>query len=350
MSGNTEPTSNSVKFAPMPMSALLANLMPLTQSQSPDDSYTSADDSDDSTGLTVAPKSSPLKPAKKEISTPSCNPTRPKESKACSSEKKVSLNEHNKENSDPSNQTYPNKQSIISNSAQRITITNPYPSSEIKKRCALTTHYNNPRVTPSSISYAVKKTPEMKPPSSTNKMKTGTPKIKSGIRKFTPGSAKNSNKKMPAQNIMQNRDKVRCELFTKKDDPDNKPDNVQCVPPAPETPVNRKPMPTSYAATPSYPQVPMAGNHKVLFKTTNIKDKKYMFIKKLGVGGSSEVYKVGEYVYSWIDFRTNRLIVGDSFVVGVNVTLHIFFRCLKNTKILFYLLNTMMPYGNQYFL
>lgn len=325
MSGNTEPTSNSVKFAPMPMSALLANLMPLTQSQSPDDSYTSADDSDDSTGLTVAQKSSPRKPAKKEFSTPSCNLTRPKEIKACSSEKKVALKEHNKENSDKiwtSNQTYPNKQSIISNNAQRITITNPYPSSEVKKRCVLTTPNNNPRVTPSSISSAVKKTPEMKPPSSTNKMKTGTPKIKSGIRKFTPGSAKNSNKKMPAQNIMQTRDKVRCELFTKKDDTDSKPDNVQCVPPVPVTPVNRKPMPTSYAATPSYPQVPMSGNHKVLFKTTNIKDKKYIYIKKLGVGGSSEVYKVGEFVCSWIDMCTNRLIVG-SFVVGVKIALHI---------------------------
>ncbi|XP_026323929.1 serine/threonine-protein kinase MPS1-like isoform X2 [Hyposmocoma kahamanoa] len=296
MSGNTEPTSNSVKLAPMPMSALLANLMPLTQSQSPDDSYTSADDSDDSTGLTVAQKS-PRKPVKKEFSTPSYKATQPKEIKECSSEKKVALSERNKENSDKiwtSNQTYPNKQSIISNSAQKIIVPNPYPSSEVKKRGVLMTHNNNPRIIQSNISSAVKKTPEMKPPSSTNKIKTSTPKFKSGIRKFTPGSAKNSNKKTQAQNLIQNRDKVRCELFTKKDDLENKPENSQCLAPVPVTPVNRKPLPTSYAATPSYPQGPMSGSHKVLFKTTSIKDKKYMFIKKLGVGGSSEVYKVLE--------------------------------------------------------
>lgn len=299
MSGNTEPTSNSVKFAPMPMSALLANLMPLTQSQSPDDSYSSADDSDDSNGLTVAQKSSPQKTVKKEFSTPSFKPTQLKEIKGCSSGKKTVLNEHNKENSDKiwtSNQTYPNKQSIVSNSVHKNTVTNPYPGSMVKKRSALMTHNDNPRITHTNMSSAVKKTPEMKPPSSTNKMKTGTPKIKSGIRKFTPGSAKNSNKKTPVHNVIQNRDKVRCELFTKKDpDRENKPEDLQCLAPEPETPVNRKPMPTSYAATPSYPQVPMSSNHKVLFKTTCIKDKKYMFIKKLGVGGSSEVYKVCEF-------------------------------------------------------
>lgn len=293
MSGNTEPTSNSVKFVPMPISALLPNLMPLTQSQSPDDSYTSADDSDDSTGLTVAPKPSPRKLIKKEFSTPSYKPTQPK---AFASEKKIVHNEHNKENSDQiwtSNQTYPNKQSIISNSAHK-TVTNPYPNSEVKKRSALMPLNNDPIITQTSISSAVKKTPEMKPPSSTNKMKTVTPKIKSGIRRITPGSAKNSNKKTPVHNIIQNRDKVRCELFTKKDEPENRPENIQPLAPVPETPVNRKPMPSSYAATPSYPQVPMSGNPKVLLKTITIKDKKYMFIKKLGIGGSSEVYKVCE--------------------------------------------------------
>lgn len=295
MSGNTEPTSNSVKFAPMPMSALLANLIPLNQTQSPDDSYTSADDSDDSAGLTVAQKS-PRKPVKKEFSTPTYQATQPKETKACSSEKKVTLGDHNKENSDniwTSNQTYPNKQSIVSNSGHKITIPNPYPSSEVKKRSALISHNNNPRIIQSNISSVVKKTPDMKPPSSTNKIKTSTPKIKSGIRKFTPGS-KNSNKKTPVHNKIQNRDKVRCELFTKKDEPESKPEPMQCLPPVPATPVNRTPMPTSYEATPSYPQVPMSGNQKVLFKTTSIKDKKYMFIKKLGVGGSSVVNKVGE--------------------------------------------------------
>lgn len=298
MSGNTQPTSNSIKYAPMPMSALLANLMPLTHSQSHDDSYTSADDSDDSSGVTVAHKSSPRnKPVKTEVSTPSHKPSQPKEAKAFDSEKEIELNEHNKENSYKiwtSNQTYPNKQSFLSNSTQKTTVTNPYPSSEVKKRSALMTHNNVPRITHTSISSAIKKTPDMKPPNSTNKMRSGTPKIKSGIRKFTPGSAKNSNKKTPVHNILQNREKVRCELFTKKEDPQNKPENKSTVPPVPATPVHRIPMPTSYVATPSHPQGPISGSHKVLFKTTSIKDKKYMFIKKLGVGGSSEVYKVGE--------------------------------------------------------
>lgn len=301
---NTEPTTNSVKFAPMPMSALLANLMPLTQSQSPDDSYTSVDDSDDSTGPTVEQKQSPRRSVKKDSSTP-YKPTKPKNVNACGSEKKIPDAYHNKKNSDKiwtSNQTYPNKQSIISNSAHKNTVTNPFPSSEVKKRSLLMLHDNNLRVTQTGLSSTVKKTPEIKPPSSTNKTKTATPKIKSGIRRFTPSSAKTSNKKTPMHNVVQNRDRVRCELFTKKDDTDNKLD-VQAL--VPETPVNRKPMPATYVATPSYPQVPMGGNHKVLFKTTIIKDKKYMYIKKLGVGGSSEVYKVSEVIMYLFNFGHN---------------------------------------------
>ncbi|CAH2068187.1 unnamed protein product, partial [Iphiclides podalirius] len=156
----------------------------------------------------------------------------------------------------------------------------------------------------SIIGSASKRTPDVsKPPN--QKTKTATPKIKSGIRKYTPGSSRKSQKKAP---ILQNRDKVRCELFSQnpeKSDVPTKPEQMLApapMPPAPapvqvpvpETPLNRKQMPASYAATPSYPQGVIGNSSKILFKTTSIKDKKYMFIKKLGTGGSSEVYKVLE--------------------------------------------------------
>ncbi|XP_049885506.1 dual specificity protein kinase TTK [Pectinophora gossypiella] len=297
MSGNTESTSNSIKFAPMPMSALLANLMPLqTQQDSPDNSDGSEDESDNSTGKTVAKKPSSPVLIKKEFSTPSLKISHPKDIKAFASEKKITNHDNNKENSDDiwsSNQTYPSKENIISQSAHKNVVSNPYPSSEVKKRSVLMAHDNNARLLQSITNSTHKKTPEAaKPPSSSIKMKTVTPKIKSGIRKFTPGSGRQSSKKTPMNSVIQNRDKVRCELFTKSKN--DEPARSEALVPVPETPMNRKPLPASYAATPSYPQGVVGGNSKILFKTTSIKDKKYMFIKKLGTGGSSEVYKVLE--------------------------------------------------------
>ncbi|KAJ2946712.1 hypothetical protein O0L34_g12770 [Tuta absoluta] len=298
MSGHTESTSNSMKFAPMPMSALLANLMPLeSQPDSADNTDESGDESDDSCGKTVAHKpSTPV--IKKEFSTPSLKCiSHPKEIKAFASEKKITPKDHNKENNDDawsSNRTYPNKDSLITQNSHNNQVSSAYPSSEAKKRSVLMPHNSNARIVPSSVSSAIKKTPDkMRPPNSSQKLKTATPKIKSGIRRFTPGSGRSSAKKTPLHTVIQNRDKVRCELFGQnpKDEPP-KPD-----PPVlahPETPMNRKPMPASYAATPSYPHGNLGGNSKILFKTTSIKDKKYMFIKKLGTGGSSEVYKVLE--------------------------------------------------------
>ncbi|KAI5631910.1 protein kinase domain-containing protein [Phthorimaea operculella] len=283
----------------MPMSALLANLMPLeSQPDSADNTDDSGDESDDSCGKTVAHKpSTPV--TKKEFSTPSLKCiSHPKEIKAFASEKKITPKDHNKENSDDvwsSNRTYPNKDSLNSqNSHNNKQVSNAYPSSEAKKRSVLMPHNSNARIVHSSVSSAIKKTPDkMRPPNSSQKLKTATPKIKSGIRRFTPGSGRTSAKKTPLHTVIQNRDKVRCELFGQnpKDEP-AKPDAPVVA--HPETPMNRKPMPASYAATPSYPQGNLGGNSKILFKTTSIKDKKYMFIKKLGTGGSSEVYKVLE--------------------------------------------------------
>ncbi|XP_026728847.1 dual specificity protein kinase Ttk [Trichoplusia ni] len=303
MSGNSESTSNSIKFAPMPMSALLANLMPLNNvSDSPDSSFSSADDSDNSFGQTVAKKPSPMKKINKDFFTPTVKP-KPKDIKAFASEKKVSYNEHDKENSKdyswaPS-QTCPAKENPIMQSAHKSVNlnSNVNPSSEMKKRSILMQQNANTRMPNSTL----KKTPEAaKVHNSGQKLKTATPKMKSGIRKFTPGSNKQSHKKTPQKALIQNRDRVRCELFTQnpaKDEGMCPPPRVESAPvpvPVPETPQNRKAMPASYVATPSYPQGVVNNNSKILFKTTSIKDKKYMFIKKLGVGGSSEVYKVLE--------------------------------------------------------
>jgi hypothetical protein len=131
------------------------------------------------------------------------------------------------------------------------------------------------KILPNKTSSTIKRTPDVNNiPNSSQKTKTATPKIKSGIRKFTPGSARKSQKKTPQKAMIQNRDKVRCELFTQnqsKDEVIPPPRHEPTPTPVPETPLNRKPMPASYAATPSYPQVPMEGT-----------------------GGSSEVYKVSE--------------------------------------------------------
>ncbi|XP_063394116.1 dual specificity protein kinase TTK-like [Cydia fagiglandana] len=68
---------------------------------------------------------------------------------------------------------------------------------------------------------------------------------------------------------------------------------------------------TSVAATPSQPAGPKS-SAKIQFKTINIKGKKYMVIKKLGAGGSSEVFKVleistsNEYAVKCVDLATDR--------------------------------------------
>ncbi|XP_048004557.1 dual specificity protein kinase Ttk-like isoform X2 [Leguminivora glycinivorella] len=65
------------------------------------------------------------------------------------------------------------------------------------------------------------------------------------------------------------------------------------------------------AATPSQPAGPK-NTGKIQFKTINIKGKKYMFIKKLGTGGSSEVFKVleistsNEFAVKCVDLATDR--------------------------------------------
>lgn len=306
MSGNRESTSNSIKFAPMPMSALLANLMPLQNSaNSRDTSFSSADESDNSIGETVAKRPSPETKKTKEFFTPRVKPL-PKDIKAFASEKKIAYNDQDKENSSENwlvNQTYPAKEKIIQ-SVHKNENSNVNPSSQHKKRNVLMPQNN---INIKSQNACIKKTPEaVKVPNNAQKVKSATPKIKSGIRRFTPSSVKQSHKKTPQKATLQNRDRVRCELFTQNQQkeelpapaipPAPRPEPIVQVP-APETPMNKKPMPASYAATPSYPQGPLSNNSKVLFKTTNIKDKKYMFIKKLGVGGSSEVYKVSVYLY-----------------------------------------------------
>lgn len=315
MSGNTESTSNSIKFAPMPMSALLANLMPFKNAeQSPDASMSSGDETDNSFGETVSKKPSPAKKINKDFFTPTVKP-KPKDIKAFASEKKFIYNEHDKENNLHDcwapHQTHPAKENhnnIIQNAHKSIS-SNAYPNSdaksdvytnsEAKKRSVLMQQNNSNMRSQSSC---IKKTPEVvKVQNSSQKLKSATPKIKSGIRRFTPGS-KQSQKKTPQKAVIQNRDRVRVELFTQnpsKDEPQCPPPRAEPAPvPVPETPLNKKAMPASYVATPSYPQGAVNNNLKKLFKTTIIKDKRYMFIKKLGVGGSSEVYKVSQICHT----------------------------------------------------
>lgn len=299
MSGNTESTSKSTKFAPMPMATLLANLMPLQKETCSDVSFTSADEdeSDDSTGETVANKPAPLKNSNKEFLTPVVK-GQPKET-VFISEKKINYQDINKENWDWSakNQTHPSKDRRV-NVIKSENKETSYPGSDLKKRNILTPRTDN-------IKYANlvhKKTPEIhvQVHGSVQKTKTITPVIKPGIRKFTPGSASKSQKKTP-QKLITQRDRVRCELFTQnqsKDEPcppvlQQSTNNTS----VPETPLNKKPIPATYVATPSYPQGVLGNASKVSFKTITMKDKKYMFIKKLGIGGSSEVYKVNIYPY-----------------------------------------------------
>ncbi|KAL4703778.1 hypothetical protein ACJJTC_002913 [Scirpophaga incertulas] len=293
MSGNTESTANSAKFAPMPMSALLANLMPLqTSVDISDASCSSGDDSDNSCVETVAKKLSPCR-LNNGFRTPNTRHTSDIIKYASERKNTITNHDHDKENlkDDLSNHTYPYKDNNIFHSVQKGIVTT---TSEVKSRPVLMPHNNN-RLVSGKVNSVVKRTPEIaKAPSSSQKAKIATPKIKSGIRRFTPNSTRQSHKKA----VIQNREKVKCELFTQKqskDDVHSGNHQQELAPgPVPETPVNRKQMPVSSAATPSYPQGAVGNNSKILFKTTNIKDKKYLFIKKLGTGGSSEVYKVLE--------------------------------------------------------
>ncbi|PZC79603.1 hypothetical protein B5X24_HaOG216127 [Helicoverpa armigera] len=287
---NTEPTANSITFTPKPMSALLANLMPLRYAADTPDSSFSEEDSENSSDETVK-KPSPEKKLSKNFFTPNLK-QKPKDIKAFASEKKSTYNEHDKENVNDKcvpHQTFPSKQNFHIPSSRNNVNSNVYPTSEAKQRVLLPQDSR----TQNSCS---KKTPEAK--------KSATPKIKSGIRRFTPGSKQ---KKTPQKALILNRDKVRVELFSQNppvEEPRCPPPRAEPAPappapvpapaPVPETPLNKRVMPPSYMATPSYPQGVVNNNSKVLFKTTRIKDKKYMFLKKLGVGGSSEVYKVLE--------------------------------------------------------
>ncbi|XP_023950195.1 dual specificity protein kinase TTK [Bicyclus anynana] len=301
MNGNTESTSNSIKFAPMPMSALLANLMPVeTQPDTPDSSFTT-DESEEDSFREIATSRTPVLKKNKSSTPQHKNIKTLKNIKSFASERKISTNNHNKENSGdikkPQQLLFTKDRDVLSNVQKQMTPA--YPNSESKKRNVLMPQKTNSYVPVKQSIPVLKTTPEpAKVPNSGQKLKTGTPTIKTGIRKYTPGSGRHSQKKTPLQTVIQNREKVRCELFRQaqhKDDP------AEAVPishpaPVPETPSN-KPVPQSYAATPSYPQgIPgnIPNNSKVLFKTTSIKDKKYMYIKKLGTGGSSEVYKVLE--------------------------------------------------------
>lgn len=319
MNGNTESTSNSIKFAPMPMSALLANLMPLeSQADSPDSSYTT-DDSDDSF-REIATSKTPV-PKKTKSSTPQYKST--KTMKSFASERKIYTNDSNKENTEvKKKQTFlfTKDRDVLSNVQKQ---TPPVANLDVKKRNVLMPQQNNSQLPVSvkqSVNTVTKRTPDSKITGSAQKLKTGTPTIKSGIRKFTPSSGRYSQKKTPLQTVIQNREKVRCELFRhnqQKEEPVEPPpvSSVKSVP-VPETPSNKQ-VPASYAATPSYPQgIPgnIPNNSKVLFKTTSIKDKKYMYIKKLGTGGSSEVYKVNKVHYgkcsnSTVETQLTRTIV-----------------------------------------
>ncbi|XP_045541731.1 dual specificity protein kinase Ttk-like [Papilio machaon] len=377
MTENTESNINSIKLAPMPMSALIANLWPLqTQDFTPDSSFSSCD-SDDSDCETIATKS----PNVPKYTTPT---TKLKPTNNYTSDKKLrSTNKENTfENWLKSNKTYPNKENRIIQSVNENAKLYQGPSKETAKRSALIPQQTNIQ-TQEKIGTAIKKTPEILKQQQQQKLKSATPKIKSGIRHFTPGSSRKSQSKTLIQNVIQNKkDKVRCELFSSdqnKDEVQTKPSqraahlfatpapgpaapqtpaavsapssvvistpvvtsvpvstavsSVVSVPgsaavsipvlgslpnpvsapvstpisasvskqisvpipaPVPETPLNRTLMPVACVPTPSYPEGIKAYNTKVTFNTIQVKDKKYLLLKKLGVGGSSEVYKVVE--------------------------------------------------------
>lgn len=301
MSGNTESSSNTIKFAPVPMSALLANLMSHQTDDTPDSSYTT-EDSDSSFNELVS-KNSDLKTKINSNSTPQYKIPKSITSFPC--ERQSSHKDDNKENNDDSLQERRNKESQSACQPPKSYLSPITDQSNKKQKSNLVLlplTSTNSKISLSKLDPpAFKNTPDVKS-HSMRKTKIVTPVIiKCGIRKFTPSSAKHSQKKTPLLEVLHNRDKVRCELFGKRQQNDPPPPDLPSISipasvPVPETPVNRKPMPASYIATPSYPQGVIVNNgpnnSKILFKTTIIKDKKYMFIKKLGIGGSSEVFKV----------------------------------------------------------
>ncbi|VVD02590.1 unnamed protein product [Leptidea sinapis] len=298
MSGNTESTANSIKFVPMPMSALLANLELIeNQAESPDTSFT-ADNKESPFSDTVAKK---CNDEVKTIRTRTPQLKISKDIKTFSSERK-GVKDFNKENTGDNLESY-RPSNKMCKSSQKLSIFRSYTDENCKDINVLAPNNTNNIIPENKSNSTVRKpspmvAPVAKAPNSIQKTNATTPKIKSGIRKFTPGSAKHSNKKTPKLLVLQNREKVRCELF--RQNQEREEDSAPSAPapacvPVQDTPLNSKVLPPSYAATPSYPQGKAGPNNsKVLFKTTSIKNKKYMFIKKLGAGGSSEVYKVLE--------------------------------------------------------
>ncbi|GBP08241.1 hypothetical protein EVAR_78735_1 [Eumeta japonica] len=310
MNTNAESSSSS-KFTPLPIAALMPSLIPLMRAaESPDSSYISVEDEENSF-VDTKRKTSILKEHVKD----------PHNKQSESSKQKNELwsetfKTENKENTNSDNLfntvTYPNKNSIKQVNVKEC-IDIPCPKSEIKKRSvhlplnqihsSTKREFINKYVIPERNEHGTiqKQTPDVVKNFSSNnqKIKTPTPKIKSGIRKFTPGSGHRNQCRTPLKlTTNQNKESMRC-LF-----PDSKHkveligqsvlQKQEPVQPIIATPLNRKPLPSGYAATPSYPQGAVGNHSKISFKTTNIKGKNYMYIKKLGTGGSSEVYKVLE--------------------------------------------------------
>lgn len=318
MSDHTKPKSNNANYEPMPMSVLLAKLLPLQTPDSASSSYSSIDDSDDSASEATSKNPTPKTVRENQIP----HTEQPKKTslfttpkpgyltsvKKFSSEKKYSRKDCNKENycSHSSNLTFPSKDE--KDSVSKNLLGSERSKSEVKK---LVPHHN------SNTLESHKRTPVIsKAPQSSQKSKPLTPIIKSGIRRFTPGSGHRSQKKTPTKlPLNANKESAKC-LF-----PENSshgeyqkyhpPPSREVVRPVPETPLN-KATPVPYAATPSYPQGVVGNDSKMMLKTTAIKGKRYIYIKKLGIGGSSEVYKVievgtsCEYAVKCVDLATDK--------------------------------------------
>lgn len=212
MSDHTKPNTASMKFTPMPMSTLLA-MLPLQSKESSDDSnYTSEEDEQDSFSAKTVAENTVIK--EKDVLLPNQindhkeilpSTPKPKENpKIFASEKKFIIKkEHNKENFDQSLRTYPNR----NNDNQKCLLR----TSEVKKPSALRMHPNfqSKKVEPPF------KSPDVKVLLSSQKSKPSTPKIKSGIRRFTPGSTHRSQKKTPLKLIPSsiNKESVRCKIY-----------------------------------------------------------------------------------------------------------------------------------------
>lgn len=221
MSGNTEPTSNSMKFTPVPISQLLANLKPIQGFGSADSSYTSLDDSEDSFLAETVVKTPSSKSPKdtnlhlNDVKNHVLNSTSKSGLQSCNNkifayDNKYNHKIHEKENSSSknlSNRTYPNKDHV--NSIQR-SLVKEGPKSEVKKRTVLTPHQLSNIKTES----ARKQTPDINKGSySSQKQKPRTPVIKSGLRKYTPGSGRRSHKKTPPKlPLIKNGESVKCKF------------------------------------------------------------------------------------------------------------------------------------------